>query len=233
MSGPEDLPGQLEQIARLEPVVTLLNEYQGVPVSYEALVQRVDTGTAQLAVHKYQAVCLSLEAETVLQSKLLSLALRARVAALDVVTGAATLADFTPTAYLVGRRQAIRLRPQPPVEVSVENLRLNGRLINLSVSGLGLHLPLPSGVAEPDFQMNPDLRIRLQLPTEGSPAELAGRVAHSNFRNGAFILGINLASDAQPRLESYIAQRQAAVAQELESVYNQLCKRQLKERRKS
>jgi hypothetical protein len=235
MSTPEDLPGQLEQIARLEPVVTLLNEYKGVPVSREALVQSVDTGTAHLAVHKHQAVCLSLEAETVLQSKLLSLALLARVVALDVVTGAATLTDFIPTVYLIGRRQAIRLKPQSPVEVSVENLRLNGRLINLSMSGLGLHLPLPSGVAERDFQMNPDLQIHLQLPTEASRVELAGRVAHSTFRNGAYLLGINLAADAEAQraLENYIAQRQATVTQELETIYNRICADQLTERRQS
>lgn len=235
MSTPTDLPGQLEQIARLEPVITLLNEYQGVPVSYEALVQSVDMGTAQLAVHKYQAVCLSLESETVLQSKLLSLALQARVAALDVMTGTATLTDFTPTVYLVGRRQAIRLKPQPSVEVHLENLSLRGQLLNVSVSGLGIHLPPPSSVAEPDFQMNPDVWIRLQLPTEESPVKLEGRVAHSTFRNGAYTLGVNLASDADTQrvLENYIAQRQAAVTQELETLYNRFCADQLKERRKS
>ena len=235
MSTLEDVPGQLEQIARLEPVVTLLNEYKGVPVSREALVQSVDAGTAHLAVHKHQAVCLSLEAETVLQSKLLSLALLARVTALDVVTGAATLTDFTPTVYLVGRRQAIRLKPQSPVEVSIENLRLTGRLINMSVSGLGLQLPLPPGVVEQDFQMSPDLQIHLQLSSEALPVELAGRVAHSTFRNGAYLLGVNLMPDAEAQgvIENYITQQQTAVTQELETIYHRLRANQLQEQRKS
>ncbi len=235
MEMPEEVLDELKQIAQTQQSLTLLNEYEGVPISYETVIRSLAQSAATFGVHKYQAVCLALEGETVLQSKLLSLAIKARVVTVDVAAGTATLTDFTPAAYTVGRRQAIRLRPQPLVEVYLENLSLRGRLLNVSVSGLGIHLPLPSSVAEPDFQMNPDVWIRLQLPTQESPVKLEGRVAHSTFRNGAYTLGVDLVSEAdtQRMLENYIAQRQTAVTQELETLYNRFCADQLKERRKS
>jgi len=224
MEIPADALDELKQIAQAQQSLTLLNEHEGVPISYETFIRSLAKSAATFGVHKHQAVCLTLEGATVLQSKLLSLAIRARVVRVDVAAGTATLADFTPTAYTVGRRQAVRLKPQPPVEASLDNWSVSGRLINVSVSGLGIILPLPAGAAEPDFQLNPDLRIRLQLPTEAKPAELAGRVMHSTFRNGAYTLGVNLApdADAQRMLEGYIAHRQAAVTRELDAIYQRL-----------
>ncbi len=227
---PEEALDRLKQIAQSQEALILLNEYKGVPVSYGASIQRVEGGTAVFNVHKYQAVCLTIEGKTKIQSKPLSLAVTARVVTVDVIARAATLTDFQPALYTTERKQAVRIKPNLPVSIEVlpENRMIDGRLESLSQTGLGLYVPLTQLTFDPEtvFQRGMALNLRVQLPTEASPIEVTGTIARGVQQEGVYTLTINLVvADAEARraLSSYIVQRQTAITSELQTAYEQLC----------
>ena len=140
-----EMPGEaldrLKQIAQSLESLVLLNEYKGVPVSHGASVRRVEGPTAIFKVHKYQAVCLTVEGKTKIQCRPLALAVAARAATVDVITGTATLTDFRPAIYTIERKQAVRIKPNLPValEVLPDKRIVAGRLESLSQSGMGIY----------------------------------------------------------------------------------------------
>lgn len=226
---PEADLDRLKQIAQSQQALVLLNEYKGVPVSYGASIRRVEGPTAIFKVHKYQAVCLTIEGKTKIQCKPLALAVTARAATVDVITGSATLTDFRPAIYTIERKQAVRLKPNLPVtmEALPEHQVVAGRLESLSQSGMGLYVPQPRTVFDPEgvFHKGAALNIRVQLPTVDFPIEVTGTVASGLQQEGVYTLAVNLVmadAEAQKAIGDYIAQRQAAITQELQTVYEQL-----------
>ena len=227
---PEEALDRLKQIAQSQEALVLLNEYRGVPVSYGASIRRVEGSAAIFNVHKYQAVCLTIEGKTKIQSKPLALAVTARVVTMDVIARTATLTDFHPALYTTERKQAVRVKPNLPmtVEALPEHRIINGRLESLSQTGMGLYIPQTQLTFDPEtvFQRGMALDLRVQLPTEESPIEVTGTIARGVQEEGVYALTVNLVvADAEARraLSGYIAHRQAAIAEELQTVYEQLC----------
>lgn len=230
---PEEALDRLKQIAQSQQALVLLNEYKGVPVSYGAAIRRVEGPAAVFNVHKYQAVCLTVEGKTKIQSKPLALAVTARVVAVDVTTGMSTLTDFYPAIYTTERKQAVRLKPNLPVTMEVlPNKRIvAGRLESLSQAGMGLYLPQPQITFDPEavFHRGAALNVRVQLPGAATPIEVTGTVASGFPQEGVYTLAVNLLvvdADAQSAIGEYIAQRHAGITQELQTAYEQLCAEQ-------
>jgi hypothetical protein len=228
-----DMPGEaldrLKQIAQSQEALVLLNEYQGVPVSYGASIRRVEGATAIFNVHKYQAVCLTVEGKTKIQSRPLALAVAARAVAVDAVAGTATLTDFRPAIYTTERKQAVRVKPNLPVtmEVLPDHRIVAGRLESLSSAGMGLYVPPAEIVFDPQavFQRGAALSLRVQLPSEDSPIEVTGTVASGFQQEGVYTLAVNLVmadAEAQRAIGDYLAQRKAAITAELQTAYEQL-----------
>ncbi|MBF8281533.1 MAG: PilZ protein [Anaerolineales bacterium] len=235
----EEALDRLKQIAQSQEALVLLNEYKGVPVSYGASIRRVEGPTAIFKVHKYQAVCLTVEGKTKIQCRPLALAVAARAATVDVIAGTATLTDFRPAIYTTERKQAVRVKPNLPVtlEVLPDKRIVAGRLESLSQSGMGIYLPPTEIAFDPRavFQSGMALNLRVQLPTEEAPIEVTGTVARGLQQEGVYTLAINLVmadAEAQRALSDYIAQRRAAIAQELQTAYEQLCAAQSKQPRR-
>ena len=226
---PEAALDRLKQIAQSQQAIVLLNEYKGVPVTYGASIHRVEGPAAIFNVHKYQAVCLTIEGKTKIQCKPLVLAVTARAVTVDVITGMATLTDFHPAIYTTERKQAVRLKPNLPVtmEVLPDHQVVTGRLESLSHSGMGLYVPQARTTFDPEavFSRGVALNLRVQLPTEESAIEVTGTVASGLPQEGVYTLAVNLVmadAEAQRAIGDYIAQRQAAITQELQTAYEQL-----------
>jgi len=225
---PEDILDGLKRLARPQPLISLLNYYKGVPISYEASLRRFDLNTATLSVHKHQAVCLALEGQTCLQSKPLSLAVQASVVAVDVGAGTARLANFRPAAYTTGRRLAVKPNPDQPVEVEIlaQNWTVHGRLEAISLVSIGIYLPASEIFFEPVIVLreDADLRLRLRLPGAEEPVELAGTVSYGLPQQSDYALRVKPADEANAlkAIQSYILHRHEAAAQELDIVYEQM-----------
>jgi len=228
MNIPEDILSELKLIARTQPLITLLNYYQGVPVSYAASLQRFDLNSATFDVHKYQAVCLALDKQTQLRSKVLSLAVQATVLTVDVAAGTARLTDFRPVAYTPERRLPVKSDPNQPVEVELvaQNWTVHGRLKDISLVRLGVYLPASEIYFEPEivFQENLRLQLRLRLPGVEQPLDLAGIIARGSPQDNDYTLDIRLPTDVEEHklIQDYILRRQATAVQELQTVYERM-----------
>jgi hypothetical protein len=111
---PEDILEALKRFVGPQPMITLLNDYQGVALTSEAHLLRFDRTTAMLRTHPHQIVCLALDHETRVQSRMLSLAVEARVVAVEAAACIAQLTDFKPVPYTTERRLTVRPAPARP-----------------------------------------------------------------------------------------------------------------------
>ncbi len=228
MNIPDNILSELKLIARTQPLITLLNYYRGVPVSYGASLRRFDLNTATFDVHKYQAVCLALDKQTQLRSKVLALAVQATVADIDVGGGLTRLTDFRPIAYTPERRLPVRPDPNQPVEVELvaQNWTVHGRLEDISLARLGVYLPASEIYFEPEivFQENLRLQLRLRVPGVEQSLDLAGTIASGAAQDNDYTLDIRLPTDVEEHklIQDYILRRQAAAAQELQAAYERM-----------
>jgi hypothetical protein len=227
---PEETLNALKRFVGPQPLMVLLNYHQGVPVISEAFLQSFDLKTATLRTHPPQLACLALERQTQLQSRLLSLAMQARVAALDVAGGRVQLNEFQSVPYITERRLAVR--PQPPRSLEVDlfgpDWTAHSRLDLLSLSNLEVYLPAAEIFFEPEvvFREGASLRARLRLPGADRPIELTGTVLRGAPEKDDYTVSIKAAAnnEAQPAIRNYILQRRAAVTQELQARYEQMAR---------
>lgn len=225
---PEDVLDALKRLVGPQPLMTLLNDYQGVAITSEARLQGFDLNTATFRVHKHQAVCLALEKQTRLQSRTLSLAVQARVATLDIKNSLARLTDFKPVAYTTERR--LTVQPDPPhsieIELSIQNWTTHGHLETVSLTSLNIFLPASEIFFEPELVFREDaaLHARLQLPGADRPITFAANVLHGAPQQDDYTVSLRLTAegDAQKAIREYILRRRVVVAQELEKRYEQM-----------
>lgn len=222
---PEELREALKRFVGPQPLITLLNYYKGVAIASEANLQGFDLTTATLRTHKHQAVCLALENQTRVQNRTLSLAVQARVAAVEVGTGIARLTDFKPVIYTTERRLSVQPDPARPIEIelSAQNWTTHGRLEMMSLASLSVYLPASEIFFEPElvFREGSGLHARLALPGIGRPIEIDGNVIRGAPQQDDYSVSLTLAAtgEAQKVIREYILQRRAMVAQELDTRY--------------
>ncbi len=225
---PEEVLDALKRFVGPQPLIMLLNDYQGVAIASEANLQGFDLTTATVRTHIHQAVCLALENQTRVQSRTLSLAVQARVAAVDVGTGIARLTDFKPVAYTTERRLSVQPAPARSIEIelSAQNWTTHGRLEAISLASLNIYLPASEIFFEPElvFREGSGLHARFHLPGADRPISLDGSVISSAPQQDDYRVSIKLASEgeAQKAIREYILQRRAMVAQELQTRYEEM-----------
>jgi hypothetical protein len=225
---PDEVLDALKRALEPQPLITLLNHYKGVAIASEAFLQGYNLKTATLRIHPHQAVCLALEHQTCIQSRALSLAVQARVAAVEVGRGLARLTDFRQVAYTTERRFSVQPDPAHPFEVELlgQDWTAHSRLETISLAGMNIHLPATEIFFEPEpvFREGARLRARLQLPGAEQPIEAPGSVVRGVPQGDDYTVSIQLAADtqAQKAIREYILRRRAVVAQELQSLYEQM-----------
>jgi hypothetical protein len=138
----------LREIAAQAQAISLLNVFQGVPISYPASITDVGERSVRVRTEKYQLACLYRERETFVQSKFLPEILRAKVLKLDLAVQEVTLAEFAVVKGQVGDRMEVRVQPKDPIagKVKTAELRIPVRaeLADISRDGLGIYIDTPS-----------------------------------------------------------------------------------------
>ena len=225
---PDEMREALKRLAGPYPLIALLNHYKGVAIVSEAFLQSFDLQTATLRTHPHQAVCLALENQTRVQSRTLSLAVQARVAAVEVATGLTQLTEFKPAAYVTERRLSVRpeLARSIEIELSAQNWTSHARLETISLASVEVYLPASEIYFEPEivFREGADLQARFRLPGADQSIGLTGSVLRGAPQGDDYALSIKLATDglAQKMIQDHILQRRAVVAQELQVLYEQM-----------
>jgi hypothetical protein len=218
----QNLAFALKQVM-LRPVkLELLNTYRGLPVVYAATLQSVAEEAFTVKVTGYEIVCLTLEPATTLLSPLLEDPVRANVLACNLASGLATLGNFQYTSARVGDRMIARVAPQAPLAVELEagGQTLTGQLADVSVTGLGLIVPLTEAAY---LRPNLPVSVALTLPLEPATLlRLVGTVRSVKLDGTVNRIGIQFTPQTQPFvIHQYVRERQGEITRELKALYEQ------------
>jgi len=211
-----------------EREVTLLNVYKGVPISYAASIIRVINERLTVKVHKNQALCLNIEGQTYIQSKLFDRPIKAKVMSVNTAEQIAILTDFSFADPSNGNRTNIPVDVEPDEQTNVviisrnSDVRLLGKLNDISATGIGVEVIAIAEVISENFGRGAWVYISLSLPIPGENTyqdlTLPGTVRYIGSNQETHTLGIQISPDKETemRIHHFIAQRHSEILNEVE-----------------
>ena len=143
-SNPQIL-ADLRLIMDFDHQLELMNTYRGVPVICRARVLSIRDDMVEIETHDPALICLLEQKQTrVLGSDYFEPAV-AHVASVDLLAGVAVLTNFTYQSTRLGERMIVRVEPKEPIAVTLETegQKVQTELIDLSLSGMGVHVDYP------------------------------------------------------------------------------------------
>ncbi len=199
----------------------LVNDYKGLPVVYASTLLDLKPECAIFSVHKHQAVCLSLERFTFLQSEVLPFVIRAEVVSVSIKDGIAVLHNFLFAQDSIGARTEIRVQPEQSVEVTIATKmrRIKGLLADLSIIGVGVYA-LSAYIYNP-VSFNQGATVTIGVVEEPGPLEMSGTIQYVKRDGDTYRLGVNTHPErsAREKIAGFIAERQERLLNELEVLY--------------
>lgn len=211
-----------------EREVKLLNVYKGVPISYSASIIRVINDRLTLKVHKNQALCLNLEGQTYIVSNIFSNPVKAKVMSVNTVEQIAILTDLSIASVTIGKRGTVRVsfdrEDQGNVVIIARDteVRLLGKLNNISVNGIGVDVIAIQRVILENFSESSNVYIHMSLPlastSDYQDITLPGIIRYIGSDQEKYKLGIQIAPNDQTKeqINLYINQRQSEIMEEVE-----------------
>jgi len=190
----------------------LVNYYREIPVSYSADVLTVEEKSVEFLVHQIQAVAISLEKVTVLKSKHFKRDVVATVNYVNVEKSRIVLSHFSYALVRADRRMSVRvaLTEHVPATFQVEETRVSGNLLDLSLTGVSL------GVAsDPMLPLSESGEMTLGLPS-GSisfPASLLKVVPMADGCRLIFVVELERSSEVS--VSQFVFKRQVEIIKEL------------------
>lgn len=225
MESGSQILANMRELAQNEQPLILLNTYRGVPVVTTARIINVSSGYVAVSVHEYQAVCMSIEGNTHVQSDYLSQAYQAEAVAVDVLKKQAILTDFVPVEEGVGKRVNVRVRPENPmdVEISGDDFSISGKVADISTSGVGIYTLAAYVFDEMPAEPGAPVFVDIKMPKTPHTLRLPGKVSNLIYREGNIIQRIGVRIDAGAELamelQNYVSVREEAILHELELIY--------------
>jgi hypothetical protein len=140
----KDLIRVLEQLARDQSEIKLLNIYKGLPISYETNINSVGDFEIFVPASRQHIACLYYQRETYLQVEKLPFLIRSQVTSLNLAKEAAVLANFEVARPDIGKRARIRVEPGEPLIAFIQFIssgyELPAPLADISAEGAGIYL---------------------------------------------------------------------------------------------
>lgn len=207
----------LQYVMETGQELDILNFYQSFPIPCKARVDMIEQDVVTLRVQPPGSVLLDDQEQTIILSRGLPEAVRARIVGFDLVSGQLKLSDFNYVGSHFGDRMIVRVQPGETIQVLMESegQRLTGTLIDLSLNGIGV---LVDGEGFPRGQ---ELDVTLPLP-EGE-VTLPGKILNlSEAPNQQNRLSIGFTRNAQEItvVMRYIKERRTEILSEVEQMYH-------------
>jgi hypothetical protein len=141
-----------------------LNIYRGVQFITQATLESVLDEQAVFKVESPAGVLIARDRTSIVLSNGLMDPFMLRVASFDLASGRLEVTDMAYSGDTVGNRHEHRLEVEPalPVEVELTSEILRAELIDISLSGAGLHLPMT--VSEGELHHGRKAWLTLHLP---------------------------------------------------------------------
>ena len=176
----------------------------------------MDRDSVALKVQPPGSVCLEAQEQTIVLSRGLPQAVRARIIGFDLVTGELRLGDLSYVDSHFGERMIARVQPEETIQVE---LHLNGdrqvgKLVDVSLSGIGVF------VDDPIFERGQEIQVTLNL-REG-PVSLPGRVlniTHTPENPSRLSIGFTRNAQEIAVVMRYIKERRTEILTEVERMY--------------
>jgi len=205
----------LHYVMETSQELDILNFHKSFPITCKARVESIGSDGVTLKVQPPGSVCLESQEQTIVLSRGLPEAVRARIVSFDLLSGKLKLADFGYVGSHFGERMIARVQPdgEVPVEIEAGDLQSTGELIDVSLSGVGIL------VSESNFQRSQLIEITLPLP-EGQ-VSLPGKVLNISESRGKHRLSVGFTRNAQEIavIMRYIKDRRTEILAEIEQMY--------------
>lgn len=194
----------------------ILNFFKSFPITCRARVEKIENNLITLLVQPPGSICLEEQDQTIILSRGLPEAVRARIESFDLVQGVLQLSELGYVGSRFGDRMIARVQPENPLQVEIEtnDQKISGELVDVSLSGVGVH------VTTPGFQRSQLIHITLPLP-EGR-VTLPGKILNVIETSGKYRLSIGFTRNAQEIaiIMRYIKDRRAEILAEIERMYD-------------
>jgi hypothetical protein len=206
----------LQYVMETSQELDILNFHKSFPITCKARVETIERDVVVLQVEPPGSVCLESQEQTIVLSRGLPEAVRARIVFFDLVNGALKLSDFSYVGSHFGDRMIARVQPEDPINVELEinEEKSTGTLVDVSLSGVGVF------VAEANFSRGQLLQLTLTLP-EGK-VTLPGKILNATEAlNNQTRLSIGFTRNAQEIavVMRYIKDRRIEILNEIEHMY--------------
>jgi hypothetical protein len=206
----------LQYVMETSQELDILNFYQSFPITCKASVVSIDRDMVTLKTQPPGSVCLESQEQTVILSRGLPEAVKARVVSFDLVSGTLQLDDFSYVGAHFGERMIARVQPGETinVDIAIEGQDCTGQLADVSLSGIGVFTssPIPQR-----GQM-----AQLTLPLPEGVITLPGKILNINeLTDGQLRLSIGFTRNAQEIavVMRYIKDRRVEILDEIEKMY--------------
>jgi len=212
-----------------ERQIKLINVYKGVPISHEGTVVKVINDRITIKFHVGQSLLLNLEGQTYILSKLFPKPIKAAVMTINTNDQIAILTNFSFSDPDFRKREHIRVEldyddaPTVVIGASDSNVRLFGKLNDISLYGVGVVVIALQDIIKRSFSENAEVELTFSLPfkDKGEPLKfnLWGKIRHIDRSQENFKLGIQTFPTQKmlPYLQKFISQRQAEILEEIEN----------------
>lgn len=232
MTTVDDLMRWFQEIAAHQGSVRLINAYRGIPVIHPATIQSVSQGYVIAEVHPLQAACMNIEGITFMLVDIIPNALRARAVAVEMLHSQAILTEFARTSSSIGKRLTVRVQPSQPIEVQIYDgeSRVSGKLADISASGAGVTEMNTHLVRSDGWEIGQQVYLDGRMPNREKVMRFRGKITSLVSTPETPLSRVGMTINADPAtmeaLQEYIATRQEETLEELERVYESLCRQQ-------
>jgi hypothetical protein len=223
----------LEYVYAGRKEVRLHNGHKGMPISYPATIQGFNDRGIIFKINKYQLVCLALDKQTFIQSDLLPSIVKAKLIDLDYPRAQVTLQHFIYTLDTIGKRELIRVQPQEPVQVNINDRyrKIKGTLVDISEVGIGVQTLVNIAYSSSLIRQGTAVQVSFRLPGETVETFMTGNIRSiaKEIQAETYRLGILISPNTQAReaIVRYISKRKTRILAELDALYSQLSQEKL------
>lgn len=201
---------------RLSNDVKLLNYYRELPVSFDASIESLERGVADVRVHELQAAAMMIEKETFIKSRHLAHDVVAKVVRIRKDRNLAILGYFQYALITAERRLNVRVQVPEKHEASFCHGRhpIRGRIEDISFGGISIAVPGGSVL-----EKNVTGTLSIFLPN--ATLELSGKLLKVEQEESftRYIIALELDSRSERAVSQFIFSRQSQTIRELKDIY--------------
>lgn len=227
----EEIIQQLTKSHDTYQPVLLLNMFRGIPISREARISIISQGYIVLDCDPLQAVCITIEKRTYIQSDFLPVTVRAFPISVDVPKHSVVLHRFANAERTLNERLSLRVQPKEPIKVTVykKGTPIPTSVADISSRGVGIYSFSTFTDENIDFSRNEPVEIAFILPNFKLQVQLKGKVCNINKQQGTIFtrIGVQTLPDSatEKALDNYIKTRQNEIMEELHRTHEMMLKK--------